>query len=461
MKEDVLMIRTKMKLQDAESRQNNFEEVALGYTKEEAVLEASRCLNCKNPMCIKGCPVNIMIPKFIECIKNGDMEDAMKIIGESSSLPAICGRVCPQEKQCEKYCIKGLKGEAIAIGALERFVADWALENNYENKIEIKNNDKKVAIVGSGPSGLSCAYNLRKFGYDVTIYEALHKAGGVLTYGIPEFRLPKSIVQREIKKIENLGIKIITNAVIGKSITIEELKNEYDAIYIATGAGLPKFMNIPNINANGVYSANEILTRINLMGAYKESSKTPIKIPKHAIVIGGGNVAFDAARVMKRLGSRVTIMYHRSEEELPARKEEINHAKDENINFAFLNNPKEIIVDNDYSVVGVKYVEMELLDELDSSNRRKVKETNNYGNIECDMIIFAIGTDINNLAFKNSEINTSNKGLIIVDGTRTNDNKVFAGGDNTTGAATVILACGAGVKAAKEIDEYLGGNNEK
>lgn len=455
------MKRTEMKLQDAESRQKNFEEVAFGYTKEEAVLEANRCLNCKNPMCVKGCPVNIMIPKFIECIKDGDMEGAMQIISESSSLPAICGRVCPQEKQCEKYCIQGYKGDAIAIGALERFVADWAIENNYEKNFDIVENHKKVAIIGSGPSGLSCAYELKKRGYDVTIYEALHKAGGVLTYGIPEFRLPKSIVQKEIKRIEDLGVKIITNAVIGKSIKLEELKSEYDAIYLATGAGLPKLINITNINANGVYSANEILTRVNLMGAYKDNSKTPIKVPKHAIVIGGGNVAFDAARVMKRLGSRVTIMYHRSEEELPARKEEINHAKDENIEFAFLKNPSEILVDDNYNVRGMKYVEMTLLDEVDSSNRRKVIENSQYGTIDCDMVILAIGTDINNLAFKNSDIKTTEHGLIEVDGTRTSDDKVFAGGDNTTGAATVILACGAGVKAAREIDEYLGGNNEK
>lgn len=461
MKEDAIMKRTEMRLQDAELRQTNFKEVALGYTKEEAIQEANRCLNCKNPMCVKGCPVNIMIPRFIECIKSGDMQGAIRIINASSSLPGICGRVCPQEKQCEKYCVQGFKGDAIAIGALERFVADWAIENNYENKKDIKDNNKRVAIIGSGPSGLSCAYDLRVRGYDVTIYEALHKAGGVLTYGIPEFRLPKSIVQKEIKKIEDMGVRIITNAVVGKSISIDELKEEYDAIYLATGAGLPKLMDIPNINANGVYSANEILTRINLMGAYREDAKTPIKIPHRVYVVGGGNVAFDAARVMKRLGSCVTIMYHRSKDELPARREEIKHAKEENINFAFLSNPKEILVDDNYSVKGLKYVNMELLDEVDSSNRKKVKETDSYGYVECDMIILAIGTDINNLAFKDSMVKTTDRGLIEVNGSHTSDEKVFAGGDNTTGAATVILACGAGVKAAKEIDEYLGGKNEK
>ena len=455
------MNRTEMRLQDAEVRQTNFKEVALGYTKEEAIHEASRCLNCKNPMCVKGCPVNIMIPKFIECIKNGDIESAMKVIDASSSLPAICGRVCPQEKQCEKFCVRGLKGEAIAIGALERYVADWAIENDFHDEVTINENNKRVAIIGSGPSGLSCAYDLRMRGYGVTIYEALHKAGGVLTYGIPEFRLPKSIVQKEIKRIEDLGVKIITNAVVGKSITIDELKKNYDAIYIATGAGLPKLMNISNINANGVYSANEILTRINLMGAYKKDSNTPIKVPRHVYVIGGGNVAFDAARVMKRLGSNVTIMYHRSESELPARKEEINHAKDENIKFEFMRNPEEILVDDNYSVKGIKYVNMSLMDEVDSSNRRKVKEMDTHGIAECDMIILAIGTDINNLAFKDSNIKISERGLIEVDGTRTSDECIFAGGDNTTGAATVILACGAGVNAAKEIDEYLGGKNEK
>ncbi len=451
------MNRTEMKLQDAKTRQTNFKEVALGYTKEEASLEANRCLNCKNPMCVKGCPVNIMIPKFIECIKNGDMEGAMKIIDASTSLPAICGRVCPQEKQCEKYCVRGIKGEPIAIGALERFVADWAIENNFKDNIKIEENHLKVAIVGSGPSGLSCAYDLRKMGYDVTIYEALHKAGGVLTYGIPEFRLPKSIVQKEIKKIEDLGVKIITNAVIGKSITIDELKDKFDAIYIATGAGLPKFMNIPNINANGVYSANEILTRINLMGAHSSNSKTPIKKPHHVYVIGGGNVAFDAARAMKRLDAEVTIMYHRSESELPARKEEIKHAAYESINFKFLSNPTEIIVDDENNVKGIKYVNMELLDEVDQSNRHKVKETDEYGYVDCDMLIMAIGTEINNLSFKDSKIKVNERGLIEVNGTKTSEDSIFAGGDNTTGAATVILACGAGRESAKEINEFLGG----
>lgn len=438
---------------DKKTRQSNFFEVNLGLTDEQALVEATRCLNCKNPTCVKGCPVNVQIPKFIEAVKNGDIDEANKIISQNNSLPAICGRVCPQEKQCEKLCIRGLRGDAIAIGALERYVADHASQNDFNSIVE---NGKKVAVIGSGPSGLSCAWSLRKKGYSVTIYEALHKAGGVLTYGIPEFRLPKKVVDKEIEQIENMGVKILTNTLIGKTITIDELKEQYDAIYLSTGAGLPKFMDIPGINANGVFSANEVLTRINLMSAYKENSATPLYKSNSAIIVGGGNVAMDAARSLRRIGMDVTIIYHRSMEELPARREEVNHAMEEDINFEILKNPIEILTDDNNNVRGIKYINMELLDEVDDSNRRRVREIpDSESIIETDMVVLAIGTAINNIAFKNTDIKTNNHGIIIVDDTKTSEEGIFAGGDVATGSATVIQACGMGLSSAEQIDEYL------
>ncbi len=449
------MEKIKGKVRDAKERSTTFLEVELGYTKEEAIKEANRCLQCNNPRCMKGCPVNIRIPEFIKAIKEEDFKKAYEIISESSSLPAICGRVCPQEKQCESMCVKGFKGEAISIGSLERYVADFAMENNLISTSLKNKNGKKVAIVGSGPAGLSCAGELARNGYDVTIYEVLHKAGGVLTYGIPEFRLPKSIVEKEVNSLEKLGVKIICDVPIGNAITLSELEKEYDAVFLGTGAGLPKFMNIPGEDANEVFSANEILTRINLMGAYKSDSKTPIKKGNIAYVIGGGNVAMDAVRSLKRLGMEAHLMYRRSEEELPARKMEVEHAKKEGIIFDLLRNPVEILTDDDNHVVGMEVIEMELGD-ADESGRRSVTEKagSNY-KIKCDMIVEALGTSPNHEAIKNSNIELTDKGLIVVNGTKTTLSNVFAGGDAVTGAATVILAMEAGKQAAHEIAEFL------
>ena len=441
--------RVNMPVQDKLNRINNFNEVELGFSKEEAIKEASRCLNCKNPMCTKGCPVGIEIPKFIEAIKNDDIKLAYKIIRESSNLPSICGRVCPQESQCEGKCIRGLKGDAIAIGALERYVADQARLNNINSVVKKEKNGKSVAIVGSGPAGLSCAGELIKEGFDVTIYEALHKAGGVLIYGIPEFRLPKEIVDSEVNSLISMGVKIKCDTEIGTTITLDELRDMYDYIFIGTGAGLPKFMDIDGIDANGVFSANEILTRINLMGAYKKNSKTPIKKAKTAYVIGGGNVAMDAVRSLKRLGIDAHIMYRRSMEEMPARKREVEHALEEGIIFDTLQNPKKIITDELNNVIGMEVVDMELSDIVDG--RRSVIENTNFIHFkECDMVVMALGTSPNSKVFKDS-LELDDKGLIVVDDTLTSIDNVYAGGDITTGSATVILAMEAGKKAAKKI----------
>lgn len=441
--------RVNMPVQDKTKRIHNFDEVELGFSKEEAIKEASRCLNCKNPMCTKGCPVGIEIPKFIEAIKNDDINKAYEIIRESSNLPSICGRVCPQESQCEGKCIRGLKGDAIAIGALERYVADQARLNNINSVVKKEKNGKKVAIVGSGPAGLSCAGELIKEGFDVTIYEALHKAGGVLIYGIPEFRLPKDIVDSEVNSLIDLGVKIKCDTEIGTTITLDELRDKFDYVFIGTGAGLPKFLEIDGIDANGVFSANEILTRINLMGAYKKNSKTPIKKAKKAYVIGGGNVAMDAVRSLKRLGIESHIMYRRSMDEMPARKREVEHAMEEGIIFDPLQNPKKIITDELNNVIGMEVVDMELSDIVDG--RRSVIENNNFIHfVECDMVVMALGTSPNSKVFKDN-LELDDKGLIVVDDTLTSIDNVYAGGDITTGSATVILAMEAGKKAALKI----------
>ena len=447
--------------QDAKERAANFEEVCLGYNLEEAQCEASRCINCKNAQCVKGCPVAIDIPGFIQQVKEGNIENAYQVISEASALPAICGRVCPQESQCEGKCIRGIKGEPVSIGKLERFVADWATENNIKPVVTAEKKNKKVAVIGSGPSGLTCAGDLAKMGYDVTIFEALHEAGGVLVYGIPEFRLPKEkVVAKEIENVKSLGVKIETNVVIGKATTIDELLNEegFSAVFIGSGAGLPKFMGIPGETANGVFSANEYLTRSNLMKAFDSNSTTPIMKGKKVAVVGGGNVAMDAARTALRLGSEVHIVYRRSEEELPARVEEVHHAKEEGIIFDLLTNPVEILKDENGWVNGIKCIRMELGEPDASGRRRPVEVPGSEFVIDVDTVIMSLGTSPNPLISSTTEGLEVNKWKCIVaneENGATSKEGVYAGGDAVTGAATVILAMGAGKAAAKGIDEYL------
>ncbi len=449
-----------MPVQDPMVRRNNFDEVALGYTYEMAVNEAKRCLNCKHKPCTTGCPVQIDIPAFIERVANEDMEGAYQIIAKSSSLPAVCGRVCPQEKQCESKCVRGIKGESVGIGRLERFVADWHREHCKDAPKMPEQNGHKVAIIGAGPSGLTAAGDLAKLGYKVTVYEALHLAGGVLVYGIPEFRLPKIIVQKEIDNLKAIGVDVETNMVIGKVLTIDELfEMGNEAVYIGSGAGLPRFMNIPGESLKGVYSANEYLTRINLMKAYKEGSKTPIKHSKKVAVVGGGNVAMDAARSAKRMGAEeVYIVYRRGMEELPARKEEVEHAEEEGIIFKTLTNPVEVLGNEAGEVCGMKCVEMEL-GEPDASGRRRpiVKEGSEFV-LDVDTMIMSIGTSPNPLIRSTTPgLETNSRGCIVTDGENglTTREGVYAGGDAVTGAATVILAMGAGKAAANAIDEYI------
>jgi len=445
--------------QEADVRNKNFDEVALGYTAEQAVDEAERCLNCKHKPCVNGCPVMVHIPEFIAKIREKDFEGAYQIIAESSSLPAVCGRVCPQESQCEKYCVRGIKGEPVGIGRLERFVADWHNANCKEAPVKPQSNGIKVAVIGSGPAGLTCAGDLAKKGYEVTVFEAFHLAGGVLVYGIPEFRLPKSIVQKEIDGLKALGVMIETNMVIGKVISIGELVEEYGfkAVFVGSGAGLPKFMNIPGENFNGVYSANEFLTRINLMKAYKDDATTPIKRGKKVVVVGGGNVAMDAARCAKRLGGDVHIVYRRTLDELPARKEEVEHAMEEGIIFDLLTNPTQINGDENGWVKSCTCIKMELGEPDASGRRRPVAIEGSEFDIEADVVIMALGTSPNPLIKSTTEGLEVNKhgGIITDENGLTSVEAVYAGGDAVTGAATVILAMGAGKTAAKAIDEYL------
>ena len=445
--------------QEADVRNKNFEEVALGYTVEQAIDEAERCLNCKHKPCVNGCPVMVHIPEFIAKVKEGDFEGAYQVISESSSLPAVCGRVCPQESQCEKYCVRGIKGEPVGIGRLERFVADYHNANCKDKPVKPESNGKKVAIIGSGPSGLTCAGDLAKKGYEVTVFEAFHLAGGVLVYGIPEFRLPKTIVQKEIDTLKDLGVKIETNMVIGKVISIEELIKEYnfEAVFIGSGAGLPKFMNIPGENLNGVFSANEFLTRINLMKAYKDNSSTPIKKGKKVVVVGGGNVAMDAARCAKRLGGDVHIVYRRTLDELPARKEEVEHAMEEGIIFDLLTNPVQINGDENGWVKSCTCIKMELGEPDASGRRRSVEVKDSEFEIDADVVIMALGTSPNPLIKATTDGLEVNKhgGIITDEFGATSVEYVYAGGDAVTGAATVILAMGAGKTAAKAIDEKL------
>ena len=453
--------RVPVREQDPKERATNFKEVCLGYNLDEATLEASRCLNCPKPRCVTGCPVNLQIPKFIEALRKGDLEGAAATIAQDSSLPSVCGRVCPQETQCEGACILGIKGEPVAIGKLERFVGDWAIANaaNMESP-RIVRKEQKVAIIGSGPSGLACASDLARMGYQVKIFEALHKVGGVLVYGIPEFRLPKDkIVAAEVEAVKRLGVEIETDVVVGRTMTIDSLMDEegYDAVFIGSGAGLPRFMGIPGENLNGVYSANEFLTRNNLMKAYDDCYDTPIYTGKKVVVVGGGNVAMDAVRTAKRLGAESVIVYRRSEAELPARREEVHHAKEEGIEFHMLTNPVEVLGTDEGWVRGLRCVSMELGEPDAGGRRRPVPVEGSEHDIDADVVVMALGTSPNPLLKDTTEgLDTNRHGCIVADEEgHTSRPGVFAGGDAVTGAATVILAMGAGRKAAAAIDEYL------
>ncbi|MBO5216706.1 MAG: NADPH-dependent glutamate synthase [Alistipes sp.] len=452
--------RVAVREQDARLRATNFEEVCYGYNSEEAILEASRCLGCKNPRCVAACPVGIDIPAFIHKVLESDFAGAASIIAADSSLPSICGRVCPQETQCEGSCIVGIKSEPVAIGKLERFVGDWSLENGAADAAIAEPNGHKVAVIGSGPAGLACASDLAKWGYDVTIFEALHKVGGVLVYGIPEFRLPKEkIVAREIGKLKDLGVKFECDVIVGRTITIDALFEQegFDAVFIGSGAGLPRFMGIEGENLNGVVSANEFLTRANLMRAYDQTYDTPIYVGKRVVVVGGGNVAMDAVRTAKRLGAEATIVYRRSEAELPARQEEVHHAKEEGIEFRMLTNPTRVIGDDRGWVKAISCVRMELGEPDESGRRSPVVVEGSDFEVECDVVIMALGTSPNPLLKQTTRgLETNRRGCIVADdnGATTREG-VFAGGDAVTGAATVILAMGAGRKAAKAIDAYI------
>ncbi len=452
--------RVPVREQDPKVRATNFEEVCYGYNLEEAQLEASRCLNCKNPRCVGACPVNVKIPEFISHVAAGDIAAAASVIARDSSLPAVCGRVCPQESQCEGSCILGIKGEPVAIGKLERFVADWNREQKACKPVVAPANGHKVAVIGSGPAGLACAYDLAKLGYGITIFEALHEAGGVLQYGIPEFRLPKDkVVKPEIEDVRALGVKIETNVVVGRTVTIDSLLDEegFSAVFIGSGAGLPKFMGIPGENLNGVFSANEFLTRNNLMKAYKSEYLTPIYTGKKVVVVGGGNVAMDAARTALRLGAETTIVYRRTEKELPARVEEVHHAKEEGVEFAMLTNPVEILGDEKGWVRGIKCIRMELGEPDESGRRSPVPVEGSEFEIETDSVIMSLGTSPNPLIARTTDgLETNRRGCITADEMGvTSREGVFAGGDAVTGAATVILAMGAGRKAAAAIDAYI------
>lgn len=456
-----VMKKVPVREQDPKVRATNFEEVCLGYNEEEAREEASRCIKCKNPKCVGGCPVSIDIPGFIKEVQEGNYEEAAKVIAKSSALPAVCGRVCPQESQCEGQCIRGIKGEPISIGKLERFVADWSRENGFVPAAPEKTNGKKVAVIGSGPSGVTCAGDLAKMGYEVTIFEALHEPGGVLTYGIPEFRLPKEgVVQPEIDNVRKLGVKIETDVIIGKSVTIDELLDEegFEAVFIGSGAGLPMFMGIPGENANGVFSANEYLTRSNLMKAFRDDYDTPIAAGKKVAVVGGGNVAMDAARTALRLGAEVHIVYRRSEAELPARAEEVHHAKEEGIIFNLLTNPVEILTDDNGWVKGMKCIKMELGEPDASGRRRPVAVEGSEFVIEVDTVIMSLGTSPNPLISATTKgLETNRRKCIVAEESngKTTKEGVYAGGDAVTGAATVILAMEAGRAGARGIHEYL------